>query len=60
MVESVRFFNVATPRKAIMQYIVTLRFQYPAYDERNGIPFEVDAKSKALAIKEARAQRTRH
>lgn len=37
-------------------YTVTLRFQFPAHDERDGIPFEVQARSKADAIKQARRQ----
>ena len=36
------------------QYIVTLRFQFPAHDERDGIPFEVEATGKAEAIRRAR------
>jgi len=36
-------------------YIVTLTFESPAWDERDGIPFEVSAKSKSEAIKIARA-----
>ena len=37
-------------------YKVTLRFQYPAHDERDGIPFEFEAKSKSQAIRYARRQ----
>jgi hypothetical protein len=37
-------------------YIVTLRFQFPAHDERDGIPFEQVAKSKADAIRYARRE----
>lgn len=37
-------------------FIVTLKFQFPAYDEKQGIPFEIQAKSKADAIKRARRQ----
>jgi hypothetical protein len=37
-------------------YTVTLRFQFPAWDEREGIPFEVTARTKADAIKQARRQ----
>jgi hypothetical protein len=40
-------------------YIVTLRFQYPAHDERAGIPYEVQARSKADAIRDARRQAER-
>jgi len=33
------------------EYVVTIRFQFPAYDEKNGIRYrEVYAKSKADAI----------
>lgn len=35
-------------------YVVTLRFQFPAWDEREGIPFEVSAESKRAAIRCAR------
>lgn len=35
-------------------YIVTLKFQHPAWDEKEGIPYEVTAKTKADAIKRAR------
>jgi len=35
-------------------YRVTLRKQFPAWDERNGIVFEVEARSKADAVKSAR------
>lgn len=37
-------------------YTVTLRYQHPAWDEKNGIPYEVTAKTKADAIKKARKQ----
>jgi hypothetical protein len=38
-------------------YTVTLRFQYPAWDERNGLTYEgIEAKTKADAIKQARRQ----
>lgn len=40
-------------------YTVTLRFQYPAHDERDGIPFEVNARSKSEAVKDARRQADR-
>jgi len=33
---------------------VTLRFQHPAWDEKDGIRFEVRAATKAEAIKYAR------
>lgn len=36
-------------------YTVTLRYQYPAWDEKLGIPYEVEATSKADAIRQARA-----
>ena len=36
------------------EYIVTLHYQHPAWDEKGGIPFEVQAKSKTDAIKRAR------
>lgn len=37
-------------------FIVTLRFQYPAWDEKDGIPYEIAAKTKTDAIKKARRQ----
>jgi hypothetical protein len=37
-------------------YIVTLRYQFPAWDERDGLPYEVDADSKAQAIQIARRE----
>lgn len=37
-----------------MHYVVTLRFAFPAWDEKNGIPFDVTARSKAEAIRIAR------
>jgi len=40
-------------------YTVTMRFQYPAHDERDGIPFEVQADSKAEAVRIARRQAER-
>lgn len=39
-----------------MEYTVTLRFQYPAWDEKNGIPYTVEANTKAEAIQRARRQ----
>ena len=37
-------------------YTVTMRFQFPAWDEKDGIPFEVTARSKSEAVKYARNQ----
>ncbi len=37
-------------------YEVTLRFKYPAWDEKDGIKFEIVSRSKADAIKQARRQ----
>lgn len=39
-----------------MRYEVRLRFKYPAWDEKDGIPFEVEADSKSEAIKIARRE----
>lgn len=39
-------------------YIVTLRFQFPAWDEKDGITFEEQARSKSDAIRYARSQAT--
>lgn len=36
-------------------FTVTLRFQFPAWDERYGIEFTVRATSKSDAIRRARA-----
>jgi hypothetical protein len=36
------------------EYKVTLTFQYPAWDEKGGIPFYVMATSKSYAIRQAR------
>lgn len=40
-------------------YIVTVTLQYPAYDERDGIRFHVQASSKSEAITAARRQNAR-
>lgn len=40
----------------IRKYEVTLRFKFPAWDEKDGIPFTINAFSKADAIKSARRQ----
>lgn len=40
-------------------YIVTVTLQYPAYDERSGIRFYVQASSKSEAIAAARRQNAR-
>jgi hypothetical protein len=37
-------------------YKVTLRFQFPAWDEVNGLEYEVEARSKSEAIKIARRE----
>jgi len=43
-------------------YIVTLHFQFPAWDEKRGLTWEIEALSKSAAIKLARrlAQRDGH
>lgn len=38
------------------QFIVTVTVQHPAYDERDGIRFYVQAETKAAAIVAARRQ----
>lgn len=43
----------------MITYTVTLRYQFPAYDELNGIVFEVTAKSKAEANARARREAER-
>jgi hypothetical protein len=40
-------------------YAVTLRFQFPAWDEKNGIRYEVRAACKSDAISYARQLATR-
>lgn len=40
----------------LRKYIVTLRKQFPAWNERDGIRFEVEALSKADAIQKARRE----
>jgi hypothetical protein len=40
--------------RSMKNYIVTIRFQFPAWDEKNGLPYEVTASTKAEAIKEVR------
>lgn len=37
-------------------YRVTIRFQFPAWNERDGIPYTMTAKSKAKAISYVRRQ----
>jgi hypothetical protein len=41
------------------EYRVTLRFQFPAWDEQDGIPYIIRAKTKADAIKWARMEAKR-
>lgn len=36
------------------QYTVTVRFQHPAWDEKDGIKYEVIARTKAEANKQVR------
>lgn len=38
---------------------VTLFFQAPAWDEKNGIPYSITAKSQTAAIAEARREAER-
>lgn len=37
-------------------YQVLMTFKYPAWDEKNGVTFDVRARSKAEAVKAARRQ----
>lgn len=37
-------------------YRVTLSFKHPAWDERDGIPYDIAAKTKRDAVKRARRQ----
>ena len=41
------------------EFRVTLTFQFPAWDEKNGIVYFINAKSKADAVKYARADAKR-
>lgn len=41
------------------RYLVTLSFQFPAWDERSGITYSVDALGKAEAISRARYEARR-
>ena len=50
-------FLAEAPRRAeYPSYVVTLRFQYPAWDEVDGIPYQIEARSKSEAINRARRQ----
>ena len=40
-------------------YEVRLTFRYPAWDEKHGIPYEVQADSKSEAIRKARSEAER-
>lgn len=51
--------NESTVKTEFKNYTVTLRFQFPAWDEVDGIPYEEQARSKADAIKYARRQAER-
>ena len=42
-----------------MTYTVTLTFRYPAWDEREGLRYTVEADSKREAVKRARRQADR-
>lgn len=35
-------------------YTVTLRFQFPAWDEMDGIPFHLSARNKSEAVRQTR------
>ena len=37
-------------------YLVTLRYQHPAWDEHDGLTYRVEAEGKAAAIRQARRQ----
>ena len=46
-----------------MTYTVTLRFQFPAWDEKDGIQFDdicASSKKDAIAIAKSRADRDGH
>lgn len=42
-----------------MTFQVTIRFQFPAWDEVRGIEYEIEASSKSEAIKRARYEARR-
>lgn len=42
--------------REIKTYEVTLTFKHPSWDEKDGIQYEIDARSKGDAIKRARRQ----
>ena len=44
----------------LKNYVVTVTVQYPAWDERDGIRFYVEATGKADAIKKARRESDRY
>lgn len=44
------------PEKTFREYTVTMRFQYPAWDEKDGIQYPIRAASKSDACAAARRQ----
>jgi len=48
-----------TEDRQMTEYRVTLRFQFPAWNEKSGIPFLVHARNKSEAIKYAKRQAER-
>lgn len=49
--------NSPAPAPApLLGYIVSVRFQHPAHDERNGFQYVFTARSKAQACRYARRQ----
>lgn len=55
-VETALGLRAAPVAKTGNTYSVTLRFQCPAWDEKDGIVYEVEARTKAEAISYARSQ----
>lgn len=43
----------------MQRFNVTLRFRFPSWDYKSGVPYEVDADSKSDAIRKARREAER-
>jgi len=56
LITNIMKISVQPPYK---NYTVTMRFQFPAWDERDGISYDEQARSKSDAVKHARRQAER-
>ena len=56
---SARATRPAKEIKTMTEFEVTLRFQFPAWDERDGLRYFVHAKTKADAVRYARSDARR-